>query len=272
MIDISKPAVAGSDDPEMNRYLYANLSSRHLLLKNVQVAERYARRVLPFIPRGLPVFQSHGVSHSVGIIDSLHAFTANWSLSLTATEFCILYCASWLHDIGYIHPATITDREKHPYISCTILTRDPAFDHLRSDTAFFQALIQVIRYHTSHSDLKSIPLNTPAGRNRLITAVFLLMDSLDLGKDRCPEEVFRIIQDDLDLRSNLHWNAHHNVLGCRFAYPAIEILVRSKDDMNFEKRILPHLQDDFDLVEEVFRIYGLVPPELLLVGSEDASP
>ncbi|MDD1724397.1 MAG: HD domain-containing protein [Methanospirillum sp.] len=270
MIDVNRSAVLSSDDSEMNPALYANLDSKHLLLSNVRIAERYARMVLPFIPRGLPVYQSHGVSHSVGIINSVHDFIKNWKLSLTSTEFCILYCASWLHDVGYIHPATITDRDKHPHISCTILTRDPAFSRMRTDPAFFQALIQVIRYHTSHSDLKSIPLNTTAGRNRLVAAIFLLADSLDLGKDRCPEEVFRLIQDDLDLKSNLHWKAHHNVLGCNFAYPAIELLVEAEDDINFQKRILPHLQDDFDLVHEVFIRYGITPPALSLKKMADS--
>ncbi|PKL59659.1 MAG: hypothetical protein CVV33_06690 [Methanomicrobiales archaeon HGW-Methanomicrobiales-4] len=41
------------------------------LLARVKKAEHYAARMLPYIPRGLPVYQSHGVGHSLVIIRRL---------------------------------------------------------------------------------------------------------------------------------------------------------------------------------------------------------
>lgn len=241
------------DPDENNRYQPLYGHPLHLL--KIESAERYATRLLPFIPRGLPVFQSHGITHSRAIIRYINQFLTIPGLSPTPDEITLLYLAAWFHDIGYLHPVSIHDRGKHADLSCEMIHHDPFITDLVSPDEE-TALDTIVRYHDSRSDLTRIAGSGSGNRIALMAALFRLADAVDLGADRCPPEVFALIEDGLDEHSRRHWLAHQNILGCRIAYPSIRIMIHDPHNPFFTRRIIPHLEDDCIQTGIILQQYG----------------
>jgi hypothetical protein len=233
-------------------------------------AERYASSLLPFIPRGLPVFQSHGLCHSETLIRYIHQVLGTLPISLNHEEIFLLFLAAWFHDIGYLHPLSIHDRSRHAEFSSLIIRTDPFLSELltgreRNHLAF------LIECHDSRVDFTSRRITSPL-RMHLITDLFRLIDALDLGTDRCPPEVFSLIEDGLDEHSRRHWKAHQNVQSCFFRYPALTIMVYVPEDPFFRLRIVPHLEDDCSSCSPVFLKSGLEPCYLAIETSDGKMP
>ncbi len=237
---------------------YQAVCGHPLHLSKIETAEQYASRLLPFIPRGLPVFQSHGIEHSRAIIRYINQFLTIPGLSPTPDEITLLYLAAWFHDIGYLHPVSIHNRGKHADLSCEMIHRDPVIGDLISpeDEA---ALDTIVRYHDTHADLTRISGTGSEIRVSLLASLFRLADAADIGADRCPPEVFSLIEDGLDEHSRRHWLAHQNVLGCRIAYPFIRILVHDPHNPFFTRRIIPHLEDDCTQTGIILQRYNFSP-------------
>ena len=243
-----------SDEPDR----YHALSTYPGFLSRIETAERYAIKMLPFIPRGLPVYQSHGVDHSLAIIRYINQIFRIPGLELNPTELLILYLAAWFHDIGYLHPLSIHNRSMHPALSVEMIKRDTLIQGLVQEEELF-TLEMIVRYHDTRTDLTKIPETSPLLRTPLLAALFRLTDAIDIGTDRCPPEVFMHIEDGLDEHSRRHWQAHQGILGCVIAYPVIKVLVCDPENPFFRRRIIPHLEEDCRSSGIILKQYGIAP-------------
>lgn len=250
---------------EQNRYWM--LTGHPSYLTRIETAERYATRLLPYIPRGLPVYQSHGIAHSSAILGYINQILTTPGLDVSPRERSLLYMAAWFHDIGYLHPLSIHNRGTHPELSVDMIRKDPVISDLvpgddRED------LLTIIRYHDSQADLRSLCETVPEIRTPLLAALFRLADAVDIGNDRCPAEVFSLIEDGLDEHSRRHWMAHQNVRACVITYPVIRILVHDPENPFFRRRIIPHLEDDCRSTGVILKEYGFIPFTLACRKSE----
>lgn len=237
---------------------YSILSDHPGYFARVFSAERYASEMLPFIPRGLPVYQSHGACHSKAIIRYINQFIRTSESDLNPREVFLLYLAAWFHDLGYLHPSSIHDRKSHSELSADMIRTDPFISDL-VNVEEFQSLSVIIRFHDTNADLADIE-NIINDRSPLLAAIFRLTDSVDLGSDRCPPNVFSLIQDILDERSRQHWKAHNNINECNIDYPYIRILVNDPQNKEFKNTIIPHLEDDCRSSGRILKQYGFSPP------------
>lgn len=236
----------------------------------VEAAERYAVKILPFIPRGLPVYQSHGTGHSLAIIGNLNRLIGSPELPVHHAEAFILYLAAWFHDIGYLNPLSIHNRSMHPALSVEMIRRDPIIQGLVRKEEL-STLEIIVRYHDSHVDLTRIQEIKPGIRTPLLAALFRFVDALDIGTDRCPPEVFILIEEGLDEHSKRHWQAHQNILRVTTTYPVIRILVHDPDNPFFRRRIVPHLEEDRLSVNQILEQYGFVPFTVIYQRSDPDS-
>ena len=240
---------------EEDRY---TILSGYCDLERIQAAERYAVTLLPFIPRGLPVYQSHGISHSLAIIRYSNQIIRTAGLNFRPREIFLLYLAAWFHDIGYLHPDSLHNRKRHTILSCEMIRKDPVIAGLVHEQEML-VLDTLIRYHDSHADLTTIQESFPF-RTPLLSALFRLADVADIGADRCPPEVFDLIQDGLTKNEVQHWQAHTNITGCIIIYPFIMVLVRDPDNPHFKKRIIPHVKENVLSLWPILKQYGLAFP------------
>lgn len=251
-------------DPET---LYPALVSYPEYYGRICKAEQYASTLLPFIPRGLPVFQSHGICHSEGIIRYINQMIRTFPLPLCEKECFLLYLAAWFHDIGYLHPLSIHDRSSHADLSAMMIQSDPVLSDLLSEIEL-DHLAFLVKFHDSRAELTTKVISSSL-RMHLVTALFRLTDAIDLGTDRCPPKVFSLIEDGLDEHSRWHWKAHQNVKACYFHYPSLTIVVYNPEDPFFRRRIVPHLEDDCRSCSPIFRINGVEPCRLVIERSDD---
>lgn len=228
------------------------------MLDRIEQIEEYASRLLPFIPRGLPVYQSHGVHHSLSIIQTINRLATIPELQINSEEVFLLYLAAWLHDLGYLHPLSIYDRGMHTELSLDMINRDPTIQrHIQPSELSLLEII--IRYHDTHTDLTVIKEVSSNVRISLISALFRIADAIDIGTDRCPQEVFELISDGLNEHSRRHWQAHQNVTGIRISYPVIIIIVRDSDNPFFKRRVIAHLQEDCMTANQILKKFNLSP-------------
>jgi hypothetical protein len=237
------------------------------LLARLKTAEQYANRLLPFIPRGLPVYQSHGINHSLALIRNINQIFRSPVLQVHPQEIFLLYLAAWFHDLGYLHPLSIHNRRTHPVISVEMIRKDTIIRGLVRDEEM-PILESIIRYHESHTDLMMIQETMPSLRTPLLAALFRIVDAVDIGTDRCPPEVYSLIEDGLDEHSQKHWQAHQNIQECVIVYPVIRIQVHDPEDQIFLTRIIPHLENDCQSTGVIFEQYGMAPMVLAYQRSD----
>ncbi len=237
---------------------YQALASYPQLRFRIEQVEQYASRLLPFIPRGLPVFQSHGVVHSLALVSNINKLIAGPGLQVSPDERFLLYLAAWLHDLGYLHPLSIYDRGMHVSLSVEMLDRDQTVINLLNASEL-SLLGTIIRYHDTHTDLTAIREETTSVRTPLLAALFRVADAVDLGTDRCPEEVFLLIEDGLNEHSRRHWQAHQNITGVRISYPVITIQVHDPENPFFRRRVMAHLEEDTMTANVILKRYNLAP-------------
>lgn len=249
---------------------YHLLASHPDYFPRICSAEEYASHLLPFIPRGLPVFQSHGVGHSQAIITYINQLLISFPLPLNQQEIFLLYLAAWFHDIGFLHPLSIHNRGRHPEISEDMIMRDRFLSELLSPEER-ENLAVIVRFHDTHSDLLKIRTSSTL-KIPLLAGLFRLADAIDIGKDRCPPEVFCLIEDGLDEHSRRHWKAHQNVKGCVIAYPEIVITIYDPENPFFRRRIVPHLDDDCKSSGIICRKYGISPFQIVYHRDDDTKP
>lgn len=228
------------------------------MFDRIEQIEEYTSRLLPFIPRGLPVYQSHGVHHSLSIIQTINRLAVIPDLKINPTEAFLLYLAAWLHDLGYLHPLSIYDRGMHTELSLDMIYRDPTIQRYIHPSEL-SLLEIIIRYHDTHTNLVEIREVSSNARISLITALFRIADAIDIGTDRCPPEVFELISDGLNEHSRRHWQAHQNVSDIRISYPVLIIMVHDPENPFFKRRVIAHLQEDCMAANQILKKFNLSP-------------
>lgn len=249
---------------------YQHLTGYPDLYARIKAAERHASRMLPFIPRGLPVYQSHGMNHSLSIIRHINQILWMPGLQCCPQEVFLLYLAAWFHDIGYLHPHSLHNRKIHTILSCDMIRKDPVIAGLVDEQEML-VLDIIVRYHNSHSDPTLIPESLPF-RAQLLAALFRLADLADIGADRCPPDVLDLIQDGLSTTEVQHWQAHTNIIGCVIIYPIILVLVKDLNNPFFKERLVPHIEEDLLSPGLVCERYGLAFPVPVYLMSDSYSP
>jgi hypothetical protein len=237
---------------------YQTLTGYPALRDRIEQVQQYTSRLLPFIPRGLAVYQSHGILHSLNIIGSINRLITAPGMQITHTEAFLLYLAAWLHDLGYLHPLSVYDRGMHAELSIEMISRDNTILNL-VEKQELPILETIIRYHDTRTNLDIIREEIPSIRTPLLAAIFRIADAVDIGTDRCPPEVFMLIGDGLNEHSRRHWQAHHNIINVTITYPVITIEVRDPENPFFRRRIIAHLEEDCMSAGRVLKRYGLAP-------------
>ena len=238
----------------------------------------YSEGFLRFVSRKIRNFPSHGVDHSVRIIQLINNFSENWGIELSENERFVLYVAAWLHDIG-----CIKERDDHNMYSVEILMRDHnTCNYLDNiDSQLLRILRYVIESHSkSHCPygLDVIPEKIGPVRARLLAAIFRLMDACEITKYKCPVQVFREIRDDLknpdgtpDTTAIEFWEGHMSISYLSFTKPKIEISI---NDTVKTASIIEGLKGEIWSIEQVFRDNGMeipyVDPYVTQVGIDRA--
>ena len=224
----------------------------------------YAEGFLRFVSRKIRNYPSHGVDHSVRIIQLINHFTENWGIELTESERFMLYVAAWLHDIG-----CIKGRDPHNLLSVEILLRDHNtcnyLDNIDSD------LLRILRYIIeSHSkshckySIEEVPEKIGSVRVRLLCAIFRLMDACEITKYKCPAPVFAEIKNDLkkddgspDNDAIEFWEGHMNIDTLGFTKPNIDIFIKDPLKTTF---IIDGLKEEIQSIQTIFRENGIDIP------------
>jgi hypothetical protein len=224
----------------------------------------YSEGFLRFVSRKIRNFPSHGVDHSVRIIQLINHFTENWKIELTENERFMLYVAAWLHDIGCIR-----ERDPHNLLSVEILMRDHnTCNYLDNiDSNLLRILRYIIESHSkSHCPytLDKIPERIGSIRVRLLSAIFRLMDACEITKYKCPVQVFSEIRDDLkkpdgtpDTQAIEFWEGHMSISYLGFAKPNIDIFI---NDPVKTASIIAGLNEEIRSIQTVFRENGIEIP------------
>jgi hypothetical protein len=208
----------------------------------LETAMIFAERLLQFVSRGIPDFPSHGVDHSVKIIEYIDSLIEKWPLILSEEEIYLLYLGAWLHDIG-----NIIERTNHNITSATIINESPIIEsQLGGDTR--ELLAWIAKAHSSSFDIMDVPTGTQEIRLRFISSIFRILDACEITNIKCPTEVYKIIEKELEHDSKMYWEAHKSIRSVKFSNPIISITV---DDLEKSEFLIEKLCREIDSVKDV---------------------
>jgi hypothetical protein len=205
----------------------------------------------------MPDFTDHGIQHSNDLMRILSNFCKNledFNLELSEEEKYLICLAIWLHDIGVLITRE-EEKEKHNENSVKVL-ESKEFEML---TDIFgkdktKCLKYVIKLHSSHADLESVPKHTilPDVRLKLICAIFRLIDGCDITSARTTRVLYNLLSENnlLKADSQPYWAAHLCISSAVFQKG--EIIVDC-DDIAAAKLLTDHLIKDLDPINKVFR-------------------
>ncbi|MGA2934839.1 MAG: hypothetical protein ABSD81_06765 [Methanomicrobiales archaeon] len=220
--------------------LLSNTPDQRRLIYHV---EYYSEPFLIFLSRNLPDFSSHGIDHTIHIIDNLNEFIKNWEIELTQDEALLLYLAAWLHDIG-----CIVDREKHHEVSADLFLSN--INLVKDLTARYAICLKyIVKAHRARYPIESVPKEHENVRLRLISAIFRLMDACEICYPKCPKDVYEIIKDSFGETARTIWIAHMNILSLKFTRPRIQISVNDIDKCQF---IIDNVNHEIDTIRDTF--------------------
>lgn len=217
--------------------------------------ETYGESFLQFLPRELKNFPSHGIIHTLLIINSINNFLKNWEIRLNGDEIFLLYVAAWLHDIG-----CISSRTDHGEKSFEILIKDEilcnVLNLINEDVIF--NLEQVIKSHPSTYSITTVLKTNGTIRLQLICAIFRLIDACEITNIKCPKAVFEEIKDDLKLPNGSpddeaikFWEAHMNIKNLTFQKPIIVIFINRANKQKTEN-VIERLKREIESIRSIF--------------------
>lgn len=206
--------------------------------------DSYSGQFLIFLSRNIPDFSSHGVDHTLHIIDNLNNFVKSWEIELTQDEALLLYLAAWLHDIG-----CIKDRDKHHEISASLLLNNTGLVEVLTEKNAI-CLKYIILAHRARYPIETVLKDHENVRLRMICAIFRLMDACEICYPKCPSAVFEIIKDSLDETSKQIWIGHKNIVGLKFNKPEILISVNEIEKCQF---IIDDLNKEINTICDTFK-------------------
>jgi hypothetical protein len=221
----------------------------------VFIAANCSESILRFIPRTLKNYPSHGIDHTLNIIELTNKFLERWGISLRRDERFILYLAAWLHDIG-----CISTRKNHNRKSIELLEENQSLCTLLNscDNEIFTNLCDVIRCHSKSNSKKNgietVPKKRGKIRTQYLCAIFRLMDACEITKSKCPIEVFNAIKGSLETDTNAmeFWEGHINITDVIFKKPHIEIYHKKGKAKKIE-RITSELKIEVLSIQDIFR-------------------
>jgi len=224
-------------------------------------------RIINHYSRGLRDITSHGVDHSLRLIQDIIGMAYKnwkWENALTQKELFVLYASSWFHDIGMI-----INREKHSEHSREILERVLAseFEGLFLIGKEEQELItHVIWAHSSKVNINSVPNNKYNVRLKGIAALFRIFDACDITESRAPRRIYEIIKDDMDKKSREFWEAHQQISTLEFESPnIIKIIKKRNANEDLLMKAIKELEKEIETTKDILSNEGLPVPEIKII-------
>lgn len=238
---------------EVPNYIFVDYSSDTEYL--IGAFEYYSTQFLTFIPRKLPEYSSHGVDHTLRIINKhINIFLEAWGIILNQDEGLLLYLAAWVHDIG-----CIISREEHALASINLMQKSKILEPFHEKYEF--CLKHIILAHRKNYSLIDVPDKCDNVRLRMICAIFRLMDACDITRQRCPSAVYDIIKLELEDESNEIWKAHMNISDLIYQKPNIIIYV---NDIEISKSIIANLNREIITIKSTFEENNLIVPTIIV--------
>jgi hypothetical protein len=245
---------------------YAGITQDQRLV--LDIAAHLGESFLRFIPRKIKNYPSHGLDHSLNIIEHTNNFVKSWGISLTKDERFLLYLAAWLHDIG-----CITVRKNHGIKSAQIFRKSETLcNYLNSlDHDDLINLEDIVKSHSSSVPITSICMKRGKVRTRLISSIFRLMDACEITNFKCPNAVYSEIKNTFKKRKGgvtvpdadaiEFWEGHMNIIDVVFAKPQIEVLVNDRKKC---KTIISRLRTEIRSVKSTFEEYNVEVPKVVV--------
>lgn len=238
---------------EIPNYIFVEYSSDTKYL--IDAFDNYSTQFLTFIPRKLPEYSSHGVDHTLRIINkNINLFLGAWGIILNQDEGLLLYLDAWVHDIG-----CIISREEHASASIKLMQKSKLLDPFPEK--YVCCLKHIILAHRKNYSLIDVPDECDNVRLRMICAIFRLMDACDITRQRCPSAVYDIIKLELGDESNEIWKAHMNIKDLIYHKPNIIIYV---DDINISKSLVDNLNCEISTIKSTFEENNLIVPTIIV--------
>lgn len=209
----------------------------------IQIGYVYCQKILTFIPRvdSLKDYPSHGIDHSVRIIEYINKFITSFEVELSEEEIYLLYLAAWCHDIG-----CICGRDNHHKDSVKVLRGSTGFFNEILDDKTKKCLKSIILTHRKDTPFDDIPELYEGIKLKFLCAIFRLMDACDISSERCPRIVYEYIKESLNDTSKKYWKAHLNIASVSFYDKSIWI------DLFEENEALEYIKKEF--VSEIMSI------------------
>ena len=254
--------------------LYRNLEEFQL---NVELlySDLTARKILPFIQRGITERTAHDINHSERVI-----YFTNKIIDVVRGEGCVfsrhevllLYIAGWLHDIGYLSGLNEDD---HARESCRMI--EALSSQNRLPLGDLEPLLRyIVRYHQSSSDLEEVPerysIDNDVVRLRLVSAIFRLADACHMGEDRANDIVYILISNQFTPTAILHWKANRNILSVDFDIEkrAITISVDNKSEADYLiESLREELNSVLPFIGDVFPCSEIIVSEMPRLDIEE---
>jgi hypothetical protein len=226
------------------------------------VAANFSESFLRFIPRQIKNYPSHGIDHTLNIIELTNKFLDRWGITLRRDEKFLLYLAAWLHDIGCIRV-----RKNHNRKSIQLLEENESLCNLLNsmDNELFLNLCDIIRCHSKSNSrtngIEKVPKKRGKIRAQFICSIFRLMDACEITKSKCPIEVYKEIKSSFkDADAIEFWEGHMNITDVVFEKP--RIVVYHKNFRN-SQRIISELKAEILSVKDIFRENKTVLPKVI---------
>lgn len=226
---------------------YSQLNSENQLIV-IQI-ETLIAPTLDYVQVGIPEFTTHGRAHSVNLVE----FVDNLSkkIHLSEAELFILYCSSWLHDIG-----CIKGRFNHNEKTIEILNQHSTFESFVTPKAYPLIKNVILAHSSNYTKMDDIPLLTTLfsendTRLRLISALFRLIDGCDITTSRVNLLLYNIKKGDLPTENKKHWDAHRDIQNIVFDTENKVVRVYTEGDVN--NFLIDHLEDEFNSVSNILK-------------------
>lgn len=245
---------------------YIGLTKRQNTI--VFIASNFSESFLRFIPRTIKNYPSHGIDHTLNIIELTNNFLDRWGISLKKDEKFLLYLAAWLHDIGCIRV-----RKNHNTKSIQLLEKNESLCVLLNnmDPELLLNLCDVIRCHSKSNSrtngIEKVPKKRGKIRTQYICAIFRLMDACEITKSKCPIEVYDEIKSTFrkngapDSVAIEFWEGHMNITEIVFTKPNIEIYLKNRRK---SKNIISELNTEILSIKDIFGENGVPLPKVII--------
>lgn len=219
----------------------------------VVLIETLITPTLDYVQVGIPGFTTHGRVHSANLVEIIDNLLEK--IHFSEAELFILYCSSWLHDIG-----CIKDRKKHNELTIEILDQYPIFESHVTSKAYPLIKTVILAHSSNYDKIDEIPLlatlfSENDTRLRLISALFRLIDGCDITTSRVDVLLYSITKVDLPLENKKHWDAHREIQNIVFDTENGVIQVYTEG--NVDNFLIDHLEEEYNSVSHILIDHGI---------------